>query len=175
MKRISRLSLLLLLVFSVPVAFAAETKPLKIGVVDLTRVFKEYRKTQAMETQLETLSKGKQAARDKIVAEIKDMKDELALMSDDARTQKRQAFEEKLKGLGQFDQDAKEKLREQRDQAMEQLLKEIEATVETYSKEKEYDLILSDRAILYRADSVDVSGDIIALLNQKYAGAKNNS
>ncbi len=165
-----RISLFLAVIFCATLAsaaFADDVKPMKIGVVDLTRVFKEYKKTQVMESQLETLSKSKQVEREKLVSEIKDLKDELALMSEEARNQKREAFEEKLKGLSQFDQETKEKLVSQREQALDGLLKEIEAAVSAYSKKNAYDLILSDRAILYRIDSADISTDVIAILNQK--------
>lgn len=173
--RMKRFSLFLAVIFClalVPVAFADDVKPMKIGVVDLTRVFKEYKKTQVMESQLETLSKSKQGEREKLVSQIKDLKDELALMSEEARNQKREAFEEKLKGLSQFDQETKEKLLSQREQALDGLLKEIEAAVSAYSKQNSYDLVLSDRAILYRVESADISADIVAILNQKSPAGK---
>ncbi len=155
--------------------WAAEAQPLKIAVVDLTRVFKEYKKTQKMETALENLSKAKQSERDKKVSEIKDMKDELALLNDAARDQKRQAFEDQLKGLSEFDQQTKEGLRDQRETSIGTLLKEIEAVVSLYAKDKGFDLVLSDRAILYRSDAVDVSGDVIAVLNQQDSGKDGKS
>jgi Skp family chaperone for outer membrane proteins len=166
MKRISFLLVLLLLsVASVSFAWADEVKPLKIAVVDLTRVFKEYKKTQTMESQLESLSKTKQGERERLVSQIKEMKDELALMSEEARNQKREAFEEKLKGLSQFDQETKEKLLTQREQSLDGLLKEIEDAVSAYSKKNGYDLVLSDRAILYRVDGTDISNEVISILN----------
>jgi outer membrane protein len=144
----------------------------KIGVVNLNRVFKDYEGTKSQESKLEKVSGEKQAERERQVEEIRNMRDELALLNDESREKQRQAVEEKLRDLAQFDQQAREWLRGQREEALQALLKEIEGIVTGYAKQKGYDLILTDRAALYFSEGMDVTEEILSLLNQRYSKKK---
>lgn len=144
----------------------------KIGVVNLNRVFKDYEGTQSQESKLEKISGEKQAEREKRVEEIRALRDELALLNDESREKQRQAVEEKLRDLAQFDRQAKEWFRGQREEALQALLKEIEGIVTGYAKQKGYDLILTDRAALYFSEGIDVTEEILSLLNQNYSKKK---
>lgn len=159
----------LLLAGSAPARAEAEVPSVrKIGLVDLERVFREYKATQTSEGRLEQLSKGKQSEREKMVTEIRDMRDELLLLNEQSRPQKQQAIEERLRGLALFDRETRDSFRSERDTAVQGILEEIESTVAAYAKEKGFDLILIDRAVLYGVESIDVTGDIVAIMNQNY-------
>ena len=155
-------------------AAAAEPSPSggKIGVVSVDRVFKEYKATQSKEAELQKLTEAKQAEREKKVTEIRGLRDELALLNEDSRQKQKLTIEQKLQGLAAFDQQTRASLSDQRDQAISGLLKEIEEVVTTMAKEKGYDLILSDRAALYRADAYDLTGDVVTVLNGRYGKDK---
>ena len=140
---------------------------MKIGVVNVDRVFKEYKATQSKESELQKFSSGKEAEREKMVAEIRNLRDELALLNEENRAKQRQTIEEKLRQLALFDQQARESLRDQREQSVEALLKEIEQVVTSFAKDRGYDLILSNRAILYGVETIDLTNEVVAILNQK--------
>ena len=144
----------------------------KIGVVNVDRVFKEYKTTQAKEAELQKLTQSKQAEREKMVTEIRSLRDELALLNDENREKQKVTIEQKLQALAQFDQQAKAAIGDQRDDAISGLLKEIEGVVNSMAKEKGYDLILSDRAVLYRADAYDLTQEVITVLNGRAGGGK---
>ncbi len=156
-----------LLLGGVSPAAAADPAPSggKIGVVSVDRVFKEYKATQDKEQQLQKLSESKQQEREKKVAEIRSLRDELALLNEANREKQKLAIEQKLQGLVAFDQQAKAAISDQRDEAVSGLLKEIEGVVTTLAKDKGYDLILSDRAVLYRADAYDLTDEVLSVLN----------
>ena len=159
-----------LLVAGAPAAGRAEEglpAPRRIAVVDVNRVFKEYKGTRATEAELEQISKEQEGQREKMVTAIHNLRDELALLNEDSRVKQRQTIEEKLRDLAAFDQQAKELLRDKREQALDSLLKEIERVVTTFAKGKGLDLVLSDRAVLYRVDTLDVTSEIITSLNQE--------
>lgn len=162
--------LFLCLSFLSPVSARAEGPPSiqKIGLVNLGKVFKEYAGTRASESELEKLSTAKQQEREKRVGEIRDMRDELALLNDETREQKRQTIEDRLRDLAGFDQEARESLVGRRNEALENVLGEIEKVVTTHAKEKGYELVLSDRAVLYGTDAMDITDEIIAILNRNY-------
>ena len=138
----------------------------KVGLVNLNRVFKEFSGTKATETRLEELSQQKQTEREKMVEEIRNMRDELALLNDANRDKQREKIDDKLKALAQFDQQAREQLQGERDQAIDKLLKEIEGIVTHYAKQNGYDLILTERAALFFVPEIDVTNEIVTLLNQ---------
>ncbi len=154
--------------------YAADGTPAvhKIGIVRLGKVFEDYERTKSSTAQLEALSNSKQAQREKQVAEIRGMRDELALLNDESRVERQKAIEEKLKDLAQFDQEVKNNLVKKRETSLKEILDEIEQTVSQYSKERGFDLILSDRAVLYSIDAIDVTGDIVTVLNTRYAAKK---
>lgn len=97
------------------------------------------------------------------------MRDELALLNDAAREERRKAIDERMRDLAAFDQSARDSLRDKRDASLEKILDEIERVVKAYAKEKGFELILSDRAVLFAVDPMDVTDDIIKILNQEYA------
>jgi len=150
-------------------AAEAEAGVHKIGLVNLNIVFKEYEGTKSQEAKLEKISTEKHAEREKIVSEIRNMRDELALLNDANRDKQRQAIEQKLKDLAQFDQQARDLLREQREEAIQALLKEIEGIVNDVAKQKGLDLVLTDRAALYFTPGIDITQEILSILNQKYS------
>ncbi len=139
----------------------------KIGIVSVDRVFKEYKATQAKEAEFQKLAISKQADREKMVTEIRNLRDELALLNEDSRNKQKQAIDQKLQALAAFDQQVRESLRDQREEAISGLLKEIEQVVTSMAKDKGFDLILSDRAVLYRVDALDLTDQVISVLNQK--------
>ena len=154
-------------------AWAAEPPAItRVGMVNLNKIFKEYEGTKSREEGLEKLSSAKQQEREKMVDGIRQMKDELALLNDEARAQKRESIEEQLRKLAAFDQDARESIRGKRDEALQSTLDEIEQVVTAYAKENNFQLVLSDRAVLYGVQTMDVTDPVIAILNQRYKGKK---
>ncbi len=142
---------------------------IKLGIVRLGKVFDGYDKTKSSESQMESLSNEKQAEREKIVSEIKNMREELVLLNEDSRHERQQAIEEKIKGLANFDREAKEALRKQREEVLKGIFDEIEVAVSGYAKQNGFQMILTDRAILYGVDSLDVTDDILSILNGRSA------
>ena len=141
----------------------------KIGLVNLAKVFKEYEETKISEAEMEKVAAAKQQEREKKVGEIRDMRDELALLNEEAREERRKSIEERMRDLATFDQSARDSLRDKRDAALEKILEEIEKVVKAYAKENGFELILSDRAVLFAVDPMDITDDIIKILNQEYA------
>lgn len=150
----------------------AASPGLKIAVVRLSKIFEEYEKTKSSESQLEGLNKSKQAERERLVSEIKGMRDELILLNEEARQERQKGIEEKLKSLAGFDRETKETLRKKRDDAMKGILDEIEQTVTGYAKENGFTLVLNEQAVLYGVESIDVTDQVLSLLNERYAKTK---
>jgi len=144
----------------------AYAKEYKIGYVDLARVFDEYKKTKESEKTLEEKGKAKDAERKKMVDELRRLKDEQAILSEKAKAEKQAIIDTKIKNLQEFDKSARDEIVKQRNDLLNNIMKEIEGVVTTYAKETGYDIILNSRTILYGADQFDLTNDILSRLNK---------
>ncbi|OIO37106.1 MAG: hypothetical protein AUJ75_04810 [Candidatus Omnitrophica bacterium CG1_02_49_10] len=141
---------------------------LKVGYIDVPKIFDEYKKIQDFDKKLEKVQEDKQTDRDKIVNEIRKMRDELELLAEAARAKKQGTIDEKLKNLQDFDKDVRNGLKSQRDDMMREILKELDDTVTEYGKKNGYDLIFNDRVLIYKAEKYDLTGEVIGILNKGY-------
>lgn len=155
-------------------AFSFQLSPVfaetKIAYVDLGRAFDDYEKTKRLDRQLEQRSGAKQAEREKIVTEIRRMRDELELMSEEGREGRQRGIDEKIRSLQEFDRQARESLRNERDEMVKTILKEIEQVIHTYAAKAGYTLVLSDRAVLHADKALDITEDILQQLNGQETG-----
>jgi outer membrane protein len=140
----------------------------KIGFVDLSRAFDEYEKTKDFDKELEKKGDVKQGEREKLVKEIRDMREEIELLNAKAREDKEKDIEAKIKSLQDFDQDAKTALTKERDDMVRDILKEMNAVIQEYGKSNGYSIILNDRVLLYGNETEDLTDEVIKILNEGY-------
>lgn len=157
--------IVLAVLLSALVAAPAMAKEAKIGYVNLSLVFDNYEKTKKYDKDLEKDADGKRKEREALVAEVKKLRDELELLSENKKAAKQAQVDEKVKQLQAFDKDARENLRRQRDTMLREILKEIDAVVKEFGDQEGYDYILNDRVLLYKKDVSDLSQKIIQKLN----------
>ena len=143
----------------------------KIGYIDLSRAFDEYQKTKDFDKDLEKKGDIKQEAREKLVQEIRTMRGELELMNKNAREKKEIDIESKIKSLQEFDQEAKTDLTNERDNMVKDILKEMGDVIKEYGQKNGYAIILNDRVLLYGDSTMDLTNDIIKILNEGYKAA----
>lgn len=144
----------------------------KIGFVDLARVFDEYNKTKEFDKQLEGKGAGKQGDRDKMVADIKKMRDEAELLSAKAKDDKQALIDDKIKALQDFDRTTRDGLRKERDGMVRDILKEIEVVIQDFGKAQGYSFIFNDRVLVYKSEGNDLTAQVIKVLNDNYTKKK---
>lgn len=147
-------------------------KEMKIGYVDVAKVFDSYQKTKDNETKLQTAGKKKEEERDALVHEVRRLKDEQALLAEDAREKKQEAIDVKVKELADFDAAARKDLGEQRNTMVREIFKDIDDLVQTYGEKKGFDMVFNDRVLLYRSTRLEVTNDILNELNRNYQANK---
>jgi len=140
----------------------------KIGYVDLSTAFDEYEKTKDFDKSLEKKGDIKQEQREKMVKDIRKMRDELELMNEKARAKKEGDIEAKIRSLQEFDQDAKAELTKERDDMVRDILREMNDVIEEYGQAHGYSIILNDRVLLYGDETINLTGEIIKILNSSY-------
>lgn len=161
--------LLAFLGLSVFSALPASAAGEKIGYVDLARVFDEYQKTKAFDKSLEIKGAQKQTERDKMVNEVKRLRDEAELLGAKAKDEKQAAIDEKIKALQDFDRNARDTLRKERDSMVRDILKEIETVIQDFGKSQGYSFVFNDRVLVYKSEGGDLTNSIIKALNDSYA------
>jgi outer membrane protein len=149
-----------------PVCEKAFAKELKIGYVDLAKVFDEYKKTKDSEKVLEEKGKSKEAERNRLVDEVKKLKDEQALLSEKAKAEKQGAIDMKIKALQDYDSKARNELIKDRNDMLGGIMKDIEKIVNDYAKASGYDVVLNSRMLLYGAEQYDLTAEVLSRLNK---------
>ncbi|MBI3307120.1 MAG: OmpH family outer membrane protein [Candidatus Omnitrophica bacterium] len=144
----------------------------KVVFVDVAKVFDEYQKTKDQDKILQEVGKKKEQERDAVVHDIRKLKDELALLADKAKPKKQEQLDGKVGELQNFDRDAKAELAQKRNVIVREIFKDIDDLVQRYGERKGYDMILNERALLFRSPNLDVTQDVLKELNQNYAKNK---
>ena len=154
-------------VSGVSMAQAADA-PSKYGFVDVAKVFDEYAKTKENDRILQESGKKKEEERDSFVREVRQMKDELALLADDAKAKKQEALSKKIKELQDFDAETRQALGEQRNAVVREIFKDIDDTVQGIGQKKGLELVFNDRALLFRNPKLDLTREVADQLNKNY-------
>lgn len=144
------------------VAWAAD----KFAYVNLSQIFSEYSKTKTYDKTLGDKESTYTAERDKKVNEVKQFQDKLNLLSDKEKEAKKSEMESKLKTLQEFDRQKQTDLRKDQDEKIKEILKDIEETIKVYSEKEGYTMVFNDRVLVYQTKSMDITDQIIALLNK---------
>ncbi len=163
----SFLALLMILSLGLP-AFAAE---MKFAYVDVCEVFDNYQKTKDQDLVLKTAGEAKEKERNDLMAKIRSMEDELALLAADARAAKQEQLIEKKRQLEDFDRNVRQQLAEQRDKVVREIFQEIDVIVQDLSAKGGYDMIFNKRVLLAQKKSFDVTAQVSAELAKKYKKA----
>ena len=61
-------------------------------------------------------------------------------------------------------------MRKEQDERMKEILKDIEQAVKQYSEKEGYTLVFNDRVLVYQTKSMDITTQIIAILNAPAGG-----
>jgi outer membrane protein len=152
---------------SAPVGATAE---LKVGFVDLSKVFDGYERTKVSDDSLQKRGKQKEAELEARMAELRKLRQSLELLNDDAREAKIREIEEKAEDLQRFRASTARNLRRDRDKMARQLLGEIRTGVADYAKANGFSLIVDDRSVLYGTAAHDVTDEVLKLLNSQATG-----
>jgi outer membrane protein len=144
----------------------------KQAFVDVAKVFDGYAKTKENDKTLQQAGKKKEEERDAIVHEIRQAKDEMALLSDEAKAKKQDSLAAKMKELEAFDGQTRQALGEQRNKVVRDIFKDIDNAIQKYGQAKQLDVIFNERALLYRNEKMDITKEITDTLNKEYSTKK---
>lgn len=156
------------LMFLAITRFSYAASDYKIGYLDLSKAFDEYERTKESDKMLEKKANERQAQRDKSVEEIKKLKDEAELLNAKAKEEKQKVIDEKIQKLQDFDREVGTGLKKEKDEMLRDILKDIDKVITDYGKSEKYTIILDDRFLLYKDAQLNITDQVIKILNERY-------
>jgi len=166
-KGVFLLSVFLLSCFYYPQNAQAATVA-KMGYADVAAVFDGYDKTKEEDSKLGVKSQGKQAQRDKMVESVRNMRNELELLSEKQKEKKQAQIDDEIRKLQDFDREGKAELQRERDDMVRVILKDIETVINEYAIKNGYTMILNSRVLEYALEEYNITKEVLNLLNSKY-------
>lgn len=145
---------------------AAMAADLKMGYVDLSRLFDEYYKTKEYDKVLEEKHGGYESTVKAKIEEIQEKQGKLALMKEDQKAALEEEIKKMTQDLQMFDRQEKTTLTTERNEKIREILLEIEKVVSTYAEKEKYSVILNDRVLIYGAPVLDITESVMQILNE---------
>lgn len=140
----------------------------RLGFINLKKILDNYEKVKDGEGQLVKEAEEKNKQREKLVKEIKGLREKIDLLKDKQKEKQQQELEAKVKKLQDFTYQSHTNLRQRRDEKLREIMKEVKDVIETYGQSRNYNIIFDDTLLFYKDQGMDVTGDIIKMLNQRY-------
>ena len=143
---------------------------LKIGYVDIGRVIDGHPKAREAEEALWKEQEAKQKELGQKREEIDKLEEELkareALLKEEEKRKRVGLIEEKRREWEQLFREYDLELRSKVIEKQREVLEEIRGTIESFGKEKGYTLILDGRQVFYGLKELDITEEIVGLLNK---------
>lgn len=163
LKKCIGLSILILCLALSNFAFCEE---LKIGYINMRKVFYEYKKTKEFNEKLEKEDKGVKEEIEKRTQEIRKLKDEMDLLSEKAQEKKEPEMRQQIKELDAFRREKVDGILQNKEKMFKEIRSDILDISEGYAKQQGYDIILDGALFVYSSKKYDVTDEIIKKLNK---------
>jgi Skp family chaperone for outer membrane proteins len=149
-----------------------------VAVVDTERVFNEYTEKQDAQAILDAAVTRLQDEGEALDNEIRSLEERLTkqrlFIEDENKVREMElTIREKRDDLQQLVQLGQEALADKEVALTEPILIEIRDTIRTYGETEGYDMLMEKRlVVLYHRDGMDITDDIITLLNERAAAGE---
>ncbi len=159
------------LFLAAPVHAQLFKKGLQIGYVDVAKIFDQYNKTDIATEKLKKDIEEKKKDIEKRKENINLLKQKLetqgVVISEAEKAKMQEEFESKIKELKDITEKFNQELRSQEQQFVRDILEDIKETIKVYGKDNGYDLILDNREVLYGPEGMDITDEIVNIINKK--------
>jgi len=141
---------------------------LKIGYVELSKVFDGYQKTKEFDAMLQSQGETFQKQRDAMVQKIQDAQTKLDLMSDAQKTTMQADIEKQKNDVLAFDKEKRAELGKKRDDKVREILSEIQNAASAIAKKEGYTYVLNDRVMVYGDTQFNITNEVLKAVNDSY-------
>ncbi|MDP2652966.1 MAG: OmpH family outer membrane protein [Candidatus Omnitrophota bacterium] len=142
--------------------------PMKIATMDLSKVFDNYEKTKAYDTEFEAKYKAVEQDRNQKIEKLREANNKLALVKEDEKMKLQKEIDQMTSELRDYDRQKEIDFQKERNDKVREILLEVEKVVSEYSKAEKIDIVLNDRVLIYGNEILDISETILNKLNESY-------
>jgi len=143
----------------------ASAKDLKVGIVDLKKLFTEYPGTQKAQKKFKTLAEKKQKELSEPEDELTDLQKQLegssSVLSSKQRDRKAAEYKKKLQDYAQLKGQMQTELAAKEAEITQTILDEIKVAVADVAKGQDVDLVLDSEKTVYAKGSVDLTDAVL--------------
>jgi outer membrane protein len=161
------------------VASLAYTADLKIGVVDLQKLFKEYPGTKKAEKKFQDVAVQKQKdlkdSEEEITGLDQDLKNSSSVMSSKQKKKKQEELKQKYQDYIQTKSKLENELRAQEAQMTADILDEIKEVAAKVAKAQGLDLVMDSEKTIYAKSSTDLTDSILKEFKKLSSDTKSES
>ncbi len=142
---------------------------LKIGYVNFSVLFEGYYKTEKAEAELKKEADKKQEKIKEIREEINNIRKKLGsgVLKQKEKDKQKGILEQRSLQLNRIIRESKRELEVQREKAIKEIIKDIEAVIKEYSEKRGYTLVIGNRDLLYADEKLDITKHIEDLLKKE--------
>ncbi len=156
----------LVMVFVLGVCVASAFAADKFGYVSMEKIADKYSKAIEYSKILDDKEAGYTAEIDKKKDELKAAQDKLNLLSDKEKEAKTAEFEAKFKSFQDFVRAKQSDLRKEGVDKTVEISKDIKNAITTYAEKEGFTLVFDAAALAYQSKSMDITDNIIEILNK---------
>lgn len=159
----------------------------QIAVVSMSRVIQNYPGTVSSEAILKKQVEEFEAEKEKLVAKLEEMQKALesahketenSALSEDAKAGKKKIVEEKFVDMKKYQQSIRETMQlrqeqiaDEKNRLQKRIFEKLKETVTKYAEGKGYKMVIDTTALIYNQDKMDITDDIIKIVQKEEKGA----
>jgi outer membrane protein len=149
-------------------SFSAFAKELKIGYVDIFEVFNEYEKTKDYDKNLEKKKDEQMKKLDEKKAELEKLQNKLSVLKKEEQEKKKDELAKLIQEWRTLERQILTDLRKEKNEKMEEIIGDINNVIKDYAQKNNFDFIINGSALLFGNKSLNITADILKLVNEKY-------
>jgi outer membrane protein len=141
---------------------------MKFGFIDLKKVMDNYERVKDEEARLQKELNEKNDKGESLTKEVKALREKIDLLKNKQKQKKQEELDAKIKELQEFNYQLRAGLSKKRDEKLREISQDIKDVIAEYGQSRNFEMILDKMIVPYRKDKLDVTDDIIKILNQRY-------
>jgi len=166
-----RFPLLLALALAVAVAGPAAAQAVKVGVFDPNKILTNSKLGQRLQDELNQYRVEREASIKKDGDELKKLVDQYKAGADNMSDERRETIEADLlqrrRDLERAAKDAEAEMNRRRQKAIRELEEQVQTVLQDYGRQNGYTLILQRDLVAYVPDTIDISDEVIKLVDAR--------
>ena len=152
--------------------FESYSEGLKIGYVDIFKIFNDYEKTKQYDKTLEGRKEEAEKQLEEKKSTLEKMQKKLSILKEEEKEKEREKISKVVKEYQELERKAFIDIKKARDEKMKEIIDDIDKVVDDYAKKNGFNLIVNENAVLYGDKIMDITSDILKIANKQHKKKK---